>query len=72
VNSARSVNVLPLQYGGWGWRFRPQTTAVVIRRGDGLELELRNGRRFVVTVDGAEQAAGVVNDYVANMPPRAA
>jgi hypothetical protein len=72
VNVARAVNVVPLQYGGWGWRFRMQTTAVVIRRGDALDLELRSGRRFVVTVDGAEQAAGVVNDYVANMPPRAA
>jgi hypothetical protein len=72
VNAARVAHVVPLEYGGWGWRRRINRTAVVIRRGDALDLELRTGKRFVVTVDGAEQAAGVVNDYLANRPPQAA
>jgi hypothetical protein len=71
-SGADVVNVVPLAYGGWGWRIRPHRTAVVVRKGDAIDLELRNGNHFVVTVDGAEQAAGVVNDYIAGQPPRAA
>ncbi|MDF6040721.1 hypothetical protein LRD69_00760 [Streptomyces sp. JH14] len=50
--------VTPRQWGGWGYRWRPeQGTAVVVRRGEGLVLQLGDGRTFTVTVDDAE--AGV-------------
>ncbi|MFF2008581.1 hypothetical protein ACFVWY_05840 [Streptomyces sp. NPDC058195] len=50
--------VTPRQWGGWGYRWRPeQGTAVVVRRGEGLVLRLGDGRTFTITVDDAE--AGV-------------
>ncbi|WP_329048464.1 DUF1648 domain-containing protein [Amycolatopsis sp. NBC_01488] len=64
IAEARSDRIVPLAYGGWGWRRRPTRTAVVVRAGDGLVLRLRSGSTFVVTVDGAHTAAGLVNDYV--------
>ncbi|MGW5714720.1 DUF1648 domain-containing protein [Amycolatopsis sp. NPDC003865] len=65
IAEARAERIVPLAYGGWGWRRRPGRSAVVIRAGDGLVLRLRSGGAFVVTVDGAHTAAGLVNDYVA-------
>ncbi|WP_052664757.1 DUF1648 domain-containing protein [Nitriliruptor alkaliphilus] len=52
--------VTPASYGGWGLRQMPGTVAVVIRRGPGLRISRTNGRSFVVTVDGAAEAAGVL------------
>jgi hypothetical protein len=64
IAEARTDTIVPLAYGGWGWRRRAGRTAIVVRGGDGLLLHLRSGRTFVVTVDSAEAAAGLVNDYV--------
>jgi hypothetical protein len=65
VVAARTTSVAPLAFGGYGMRRRPGLSAVIVRSGEALELELTSGRRFVVTVDGAEQAAGVINDHLA-------
>lgn len=65
VVAARTTSVAALAFGGYGLRRRPGISAVIVRSGEALELELTSGRRFVVTVDGAEQAAGVINDHLA-------
>jgi hypothetical protein len=63
IERADAIDVEPLAWGGWGYRVpRPGTSAVVLRRGPGVLLELAGNRRFVVTVDGAPQAAGLIND----------
>ncbi|MFI6080713.1 hypothetical protein ACIBBB_07015 [Streptomyces sp. NPDC051217] len=56
-------SVTPRQWGGWGYRWRPERgTAVVVRRGEGLVLSLGDGRTFTVTVDNAEAAVRVIRD----------
>lgn len=56
-------SVTPRQWGGWGYRWRPERgTAVVVRRGEGVVLSLGDGRTFTVTVDDAEAAVGVIRD----------
>jgi hypothetical protein len=63
IERADAIDVEPLAWGGWGYRVpRPGTSAVVLRRGPGVLLELTGNRRFVVTVDGAPDAAGLIND----------
>jgi hypothetical protein len=63
VSGIAVLDVVPLQWGGWGYRWLPwrRATAVVVRAGEGIRLDLRDGRTFVVTVDdargGAEAAA---------------
>ncbi|MGW0904777.1 hypothetical protein [Streptomyces sp. NPDC002853] len=53
--------VCPRQWGGWGYRSRPELgTAVVVRRGEGLVLSLGDGRKFTVTVDDAEAAVRII------------
>lgn len=50
--------VTPHQWGGWGYRWRPEKgTAVIVRRGEGLVLRMSDGRSFTITVDDAEAAA---------------
>ncbi|MET8557151.1 hypothetical protein ABZV64_19655 [Streptomyces sp. NPDC004959] len=49
--------VTPRQWGGYGYRWRPELgTAVVVRRGEGVVLRLGDGRTFTFTVDDAESA----------------
>ncbi|WP_030377906.1 MULTISPECIES: hypothetical protein [unclassified Streptomyces] len=53
--------VTPRQWGGWGYRWRPEKgTAVVVRRGEGLVLRLWDGHVFTITVDNAETAVRVI------------
>jgi hypothetical protein len=64
IAAARSVDVRPMKWGGWGYRGSlrlAKRAAWVVRAGDGLQLDLAGGRLFVVTVDDAERAAAVVN-----------
>jgi hypothetical protein len=56
---ASAVLVEPIEWGGWGYRWNPRAnaSAAVIRRGPGIQLEFKDGRRFVVTVDDAVNGA---------------
>ncbi|WP_262387131.1 hypothetical protein [Streptomyces sp. TRM49041] len=61
VGAEFAPRVTPRQWGGWGYRWRPEMgTAVVVRRGEGLVLTLGDGRSFTVTVDDAETAVRVI------------
>lgn len=49
------------EFGGWGWRTGLDgRRGVVMRTGPALQVTQRDGRIFVVTVDGADQAAQVL------------
>ncbi|MFD3504049.1 hypothetical protein ACFWWT_13520 [Streptomyces sp. NPDC058676] len=54
-------HVTPRHWGGWGYRWRPEKgTAVVVRRGEGVVLQLWDGHTFTITVDDAESAVRVI------------
>jgi hypothetical protein len=59
VGDASAIIVEPMEWGGWGYRWIPwaRASAAVIRRGPGIALILRDGRRFAVTVDDAVTGA---------------
>ena len=67
TGSTEAIDVRPMQHGGWGYRgslhLFPRA-AVVVRAGQGIRLDLVDGKRFVVTVDDAENGAGTINDLV--------
>jgi hypothetical protein len=68
IASSSAVDLRPAAWSGWGYRGSLRLmgrAAWVLRAGEGLEVELRDGGRFAVTVDGAEQAAAVVNGLLA-------
>ena len=64
ISSARAIDLEPKEWGGWGYRMIPGGTAVVLRRGDGIEVSLEGGRKFAVTVDDAATGAALLNGLV--------
>jgi hypothetical protein len=68
VDEARVTEIVPLEWGGWGYRFTPRGTAVVIRAGEGIVVTRRDGRPFAVTVDDAAQGAALLNSLVVPRP----
>lgn len=67
INHAESIFVNPLQWGGWGYRGSlklMKRAAIVLRKGEGIKLYLKNNSVIVITVDGSVQAAQVVNSIV--------
>jgi hypothetical protein len=67
ISSARAIDLEPAEWGGWGWRASPNGSAIVLRRGEALELTFSGGRRFAVTVDDAETGAALLNGLVARL-----
>lgn len=64
---AEAVEVRPMAYGGWGYRGSLRIAgkaALVLRAGVGIKLSLEQAKTFVVTVDDAASAAGLINDLV--------
>jgi hypothetical protein len=70
VESATTTNVVPLgEFGGFGIRWGlGRRLGIVTRGGEALEVQRRDGRAIVVTVDDAATAAGLLTPR----PPRAA
>jgi hypothetical protein len=66
VSGARlAPHISPRAWGGWGYRWRPEKgTAVVVRRGPGVVIDLGTGHRFTVTVDDAEGAVQAIRDLL--------
>lgn len=63
VGAEFAPKVTPRQWGGWGYRWRPEKgTAVVVRRGEGVVVTLGDGRIFTVTVDEAEDAVRAIRE----------
>ncbi|MFD7320499.1 hypothetical protein ACFV9D_05295 [Streptomyces sp. NPDC059875] len=62
--------VTPHDWGGWGYRWRPEKgKAVIVRRGEALVLRLDDGRTFTVTVDDAEYGVRVIRDRLRPATP---
>lgn len=62
VAKVEVVDVNPFaEFGGWGWRLGLDgRRGVVLRTGPALQVTQESGRVFVVTVDGAAEAAAVL------------
>lgn len=71
ISSVRPIDLEPAAWGGWGWRLVPNGTAIVLRRGDAIEITYENGRRFAVTVDDAATGSAVLSGLVARQADRA-
>jgi hypothetical protein len=65
VARAEFIDLNPAEWGGWGYRMFPGRSAMVLRRGEAIEVHLKSGRRFAVTVDDAARGAGLLNGLLA-------
>ncbi|WP_147303983.1 hypothetical protein [Subtercola boreus] len=55
-----SVEIRPAEWGGWGYRVTPSRSAIILRRGEGIVVDLKSGRSFAVSVDGSDSLASVL------------
>jgi hypothetical protein len=67
VLQASATTVSPIaEFGGWGYRVgRGGRVGVVLRTGEGLQVQRTGGRSFVVTVDDAATGAALLNTLAA-------
>ncbi|GAC56134.1 hypothetical protein GOHSU_04_00030 [Gordonia hirsuta DSM 44140 = NBRC 16056] len=64
-------DVSPLgDYGGYGIRMRPGTTAVVVRRGAAIVVDRISGRSLAVVVDDAATGAALLTAYLGDAVSR--
>jgi hypothetical protein len=73
VESAYVIDFRPTRWGGWGYRGSVRLfgrAAWGLRAGPAVELHLAGGRRFVFTVDHADDGAAVLNGLLAHHPLR--
>lgn len=54
IESVHTDILDPVQWGGWGYRIMPGRSAIILRRGPGLVLNLTNGKQFAVSLDEPE------------------
>lgn len=69
---ARAEDLRPRHYGGYGYRAKAGRRCLVVRAGPALVLRRRRGRDVVVTVEGADEGAAVVNALVERRRPAVA
>jgi uncharacterized membrane protein YoaK (UPF0700 family) len=60
ITAVEVAHIVPLEWGGWGYRVIPGRAALVLRGGPGLVLHLRDGRRFAVTLDDPRTPAALL------------
>lgn len=62
VEAARVIEVDPIvDFGGWGLRWAPGRTGIIVRRGHALEVRRSSGRDLVISTPDAATAAELVN-----------
>lgn len=73
IVSVRAVECNPFgEFGGFGWRLGLDgRTGIVLRKGPAIEVERRDKRPLVVTVDGAAVGAAVLQAYLGQTPAQA-
>lgn len=66
IAGAEPIEVSPLKWGGWGYRGSlrfMRRAAVVLRKGPGIKVSLRNGAEFAVTIDHPDEGAALLNTF---------
>ncbi|WP_025134481.1 DUF1648 domain-containing protein [Leucobacter sp. PH1c] len=72
IAEASSGPIHPLaDFGGWGIRWAPGRTGVVLRAGDGIIVTRHDGTLFAVTVDDASTGAALLTGFADRAAPAA-
>jgi hypothetical protein len=65
IAAVHSEDISPMEWGGWGYRISGRGVAAIIRRGPGMVVDRVHGATYAVTVDGADEAAQVLDALLA-------
>ena len=60
IESVHTDTLEPLHWGGWGYRFLPGRSAIILRTGPGMVVTLTNGKQFALSLDAPETPAALL------------
>ncbi len=60
VVSVREVNVRPRDWGGWGFRWKPKSIGIVMRKQPGLRFDFANNRSLTMTLNNVDEGIEVI------------
>ncbi|QYF74012.1 hypothetical protein [Cryobacterium sp. PAMC25264] len=66
IESVRTDILEPTQWGGWGYRFMPGKSAIILRAGAGIIINLTNGKQFALSLKAPEIPAAVLSTMIAS------
>ena len=58
-------NIVPMEWGGWGYRVLPGRSAIVVAGGPGIVVQRTNGTLFAVTLPEPELPAALLTTLAA-------
>ena len=61
ITEVSAGSVRALEYGGWGWRIKKGSTAVLTRSGPALSISRTDGALLHVTIDDPEKPAALLS-----------
>lgn len=64
VVSVRVVNVRPRDWGGWGFRWKPKSIGIVMRKQPGLRFDFASNRSLTMTLDNADEGIEIIKQVL--------
>ena len=61
IESVRTDALEPMHWGGWGYRFMPGRSAIILRTGPGVIVNLTNGKQFALSLNAPETPAALLS-----------
>lgn len=65
IESAESIDINPLDFGGWGYRLRPNTLGLIVRGGPGIRVHRKTGRDVVISLAEPDEAVETLRQLLA-------
>lgn len=65
IESAESIDINPLDFGGWGYRLRPNTLGLIVRGGPGIRVHRKTGRDIVISLAEPDEAVETLRQLLA-------
>lgn len=61
IESVHTEALEPMQWGGWGYRFMPGRSAIILRSGPGIVVNVANGKQFALSLNAPETPAALLS-----------
>ena len=60
IQAAETTELVPVRWGGWGYRFLPGRSALILHTGPGLVVTTTAGKQFAISLDEPEIPAALL------------
>jgi hypothetical protein len=60
IDTVDAAELVPMEWGGWGYRIMPGRSALILRKGPGLIVTMTNTKQFALTLDNPEVPAALL------------